>query len=366
MHNVLALGMRELDPKTMKDNYLRAVSFNYPFFIPSFVSIPLCTWRRYGDKLVRIVEKRKLLFPWFRKELLNLEAYPRRPPVYRDEWGCVWRYTVDGLQGIVVENPLKDWSMLERFKPPDPELGLPREGEPPIPWSEVEAFIRSVKESGGLAVGFMPHGFFFLRLTYLRGYLNFLRDLVTEPPQLERLVDMVVEYNVEIVKQLLRLGVDVVSFGDDLGTQHGLPFSPFSFRRHLLPGYRRIFSEVKRKGVVVRLHSDGYVMDIADDLVSAGVDVLNIQDRLNGVDLMERKLKGKVALEVDVDRQRLLPFGSPREIESYVKETIKRLGSRRGGLLFTAEVLHDVPLRNIEALLQALERYSELHRSLPE
>ena len=360
------MDMRKLEPKTMRENYLRAARFNYPFFIPSFVSIPVSTWKRYGDKLAGIVEKHKLLFPWFRREMLNLEAYPKRPPTYRDEWGCVWRYTVDGLQGIVVENPLKDWSTIERFEPPDPELGLPREGEPPIPWSEVEAFTRSVKESGGLVVGFMPHGFLFLRLTYLRGYLNFLKDLATGPPQLERLVDTVVEYNVEVVKRLLRLGVDVVSFGDDLGTQHGLPYSPASFRRYLLPGYKRIFSEVKKKGVVVRLHSDGYVMDIASDLVSAGVEVLNIQDRLNGIDRMELELKGKVALEVDVDRQRLLPFGSPREIDWYVKETIRRLGSRRGGLLFSAEVLHDVPLENIKALLDALEKYSELHMSLPE
>jgi len=357
--------MRGYDPQTMRDNYLRAAKFNYPYFIPSFVSIPLSTWRKYGEKLASVVEKHKLIFPWFRRELFNLDAFPKRPPVYRDEWGCTWRYTVDGLQGIVVENPLKDWRELERFEPPDPDLGLPREGEPPIPWSEVEAFIRSVKGAGGLAVGFMPHGFLFLRLTYLRGYLNFLKDLVTEPPQLERLVEMVVEYNVEVVKRLMRLGVDVVSFGDDLGTQHGLPFSPSSFRRHLLPGYRRIFAEVKRRGALVRLHSDGYVMDIAGDLVSAGVDILNIQDQVNGIERMERELKGKVALEVDIDRQRLLPFGTPREIEAHIKSVVLKLGSRRGGLLFSAEVLHDVPLKNIEALLDSLEKYAELHKSLP-
>jgi uroporphyrinogen-III decarboxylase len=106
-------------------------------------------------------------------------------------------------------------------------------------------------------------------------------------------------------------------------------------------------------------------MDIAGDLVSAGVDILNIQDRVNGIERMERELKGKVALEVDVDRQRLLPFGTPREIEAYIKSVVLKLGSRRGGLLFSAEVLHDVPLRNIEALLDSLEKYAELHKSLP-
>ncbi|MEM1871302.1 MAG: hypothetical protein QW517_09315, partial [Thermofilaceae archaeon] len=70
----------------------------------------------------------------------------------------MWKYTVDGLQGVVVKHPLSDWSKMKDFKPPDPEAGLPREGEPPIPWSEVEAFVKSIKEMGGLVVGFMPHG----------------------------------------------------------------------------------------------------------------------------------------------------------------------------------------------------------------
>lgn len=355
---------KSLDPAFLRDNYLKAISFNCPSFIPCFVSIPFSTWKRYGEKLVSIVEKHKVIFPWFRREMVNSFFPPPKPPVYKDEWGCVWRFTTEGLQGIVVENPLKSWADFKKFKPPDPDLGLPREGEPPIPWSEVEAFIDNVKMSGGLVVGFMPHGFLFLRLTYIRGYLNFLKDLAQGSSHLEDLVEMVVDYNVEVVKRLVKLGVDIVNFGDDLGVQHGLPYSPTAFRHYLLPGYRRVFKEVKRRGAKVRLHSDGYVMDIAGDLVSVGVDVLNIQDKVNGLERMERELKGKVAIDVDLDRQQLLPFGTPQQIETHILEIVRRLGSRRGGLLFSAEVLHDVPLRNIEVLLKALEKNMTLHNSL--
>lgn len=351
-----------MDPRFMRDNYLRAIEFHSPSYIPCFVSIPPPTWKKYGENLVKVIRKHHLLFPWFREDQPH-EQNVRKPRVYKDEWGCVWRFTVDGLQGVVVKNPLSDWKVLKSFKPPDPEAGLPREGEPPIPWSEVEAFIRRIREMGGLTVGFMPHGFFFLRLTYLRGYLNFLKDLILEPPGLEKLVDLVVEYNVEVVKRLARLGVDVVSFGDDLGTQKGLPFSPASFRKHLLPGYERIFSVARKGGAKVRLHSDGYVIDIANDLISAGVHVLNVQDRVNGLNRLA-KVKGKVAIEVDIDRQYLLPFGSPDDVKNHVKEVVRVLGSKRGGLLITAEILHDVPLSNIEALLDALEKSMVAHRDL--
>lgn len=351
----------DVDFRIFRENYLKAVNFDYPWFIPSFVSIPPPTWRKYREKLEKIVEKHRLIFPGFRRGMINYDIPTRPSFTYKDEWGCVWRYTVDGLQGIVVEAPLKDWSKLKDLKIPDPELGLPREGEPPIPWSDVETLIGRVKSLGGLTIGFMPHGFLFLRLTYLRGYLNFLRDLVTQPPQLEELISIVTEYNVEVVKKLVRLGVDIISFGDDLGIQKGFPYPIQKFRQYILPSYKRIFSEAKRKGAKVRLHTDGYVMDIAEDIVSSGVDVLNIQENINRVEVIKNSLKGKVAIDVDVDRQRLLPFGTPREIDTRVKRIIQELSFKRGGLLFTAEVLQDVPLSNIEALLNALEKHSKLH-----
>ncbi|MEM3137147.1 MAG: hypothetical protein QW760_01350, partial [Thermofilaceae archaeon] len=163
----LSMGV---DFRVFRENYLKAVNFEYPWFIPSFVSIPLPTWKRYREKLEKIVEKHRLIFPGFKRGMINYDTPTRPSSTYRDEWGCVWKYAVDGLQGIVVEAPLKDWSKLKDLKIPDPELGLPREGEPPIPWSDVEAFIDHVRSLGGLTIGFMPHGFLFLRLTYLRGY----------------------------------------------------------------------------------------------------------------------------------------------------------------------------------------------------
>ncbi|MEM3426578.1 MAG: hypothetical protein QXI42_12375, partial [Thermoproteota archaeon] len=40
------------------------------------------------------------------------------------------------------------------------------------------------------------------------------------------------------------------------------------------------------------------------------------------------KLKGKVAIELDIDRQFLLPFGNAEDIYSYIKSSILALGSK--------------------------------------
>ncbi|MEM3257995.1 MAG: uroporphyrinogen decarboxylase family protein [Thermoproteota archaeon] len=244
------------------------------------------------------------------------------------------------------------------------ELGLPREGDYPIPWDIYEKFMNRVKAFGGLTVGLMPHGVLFLRLAYLRGYLNVLKDMVQESDKLFKLIDFITEYNLSIIRRLTKLKVDVISFGDDLGNQDKLPFHPEKFRRILLPAYKKMFSEVKKTGINIRFHSDGHIIEIVEDLVNVGVDVINIQDKVNGIDNLKAKLKGKVAIELDIDRQFLLPFGNAEDIYSYIKSSILALGSKKGGLLFSAEVSQDVPLKNIDALLDALEKNAQLHFTL--
>jgi len=119
---------------------------------------------------------------------------------------------------------------------------------------------------------------------------------------------------------------------------------------------------VRARGVRVRLHTDGCVMEVADQLLEAGVSILNIQDRVNGLDRIERELKGRVCIDLDIDRQRLIPYGTPAQIGEYVREVVRRLGSERGGLMLYAEVHPPTPLENIMALAQALSESIWLRR----
>ena len=76
-------------------------------------------------------------------------------------------------------------------------------------------------------------------------------------------------------------------------------------------------------------------------------------------------LKGRVCIDLDLDRQYLLPRGSREEIREYVKKAIVELGSRKGGLMFTAGVYSDTPPSNVDALASAFEDYAQLHKQLP-
>jgi len=105
-------------------------------------------------------------------------------------------------------------------------------------------------------------------------------------------------------------------------------------------------------------------VEVLDHLVETGVSVLNVQDRVNGLDNLRRLLRGRVCTDLDVGRQRLLPLGSPQEIKKYVRHAILMLGSRRGGLMFTVGMYSDTPPENVDALASALEEYAQLHKEL--
>jgi hypothetical protein len=105
------------------------------------------------------------------------------------------------------------------------------------------------------------------------------------------------------------------------------------------------------------MHTDGYIMDIADELIESGVDIVNPQDLVNGIDAIAATFKGRVCIQVDVDRQRVLPYGTPREVRDLIREEVMKLGSPAGGLEFVIGVYPPTPFANVEAVVAAMAEY---------
>lgn len=306
-----------------------------------------------------------MIFGKYKKGSRNFDdfGFRRKGQVYRDEWGCVWDHNIDGLVGQVKVHPLADWKNLEFFKPPDPFKlkGPPMLDVPPIEtWDQVHERLKAERKKGALTCGFIYHNALFQRIYDLRGFKNFLIDTITQPEKLKTIIDMVSEVNLKQIRWWIENDVDMILVGDDLGTQTKLTISPKFFRRFFIPAYAKMFKPCSEAGVQVYLHSDGHIMEIALDLVEAGVTVLNLQDVVNGIYNIKTKLKGKVCLDIDIDRQNMMPFGTPEEVKSHIKNIILKLGSKKGGLMLKADVYPDASLANIESLCQALEDHNRL------
>ena len=340
-----------------RENWLRAVEFRYPQWIPCRVVFSPLTWRVHREDLEKIVLAHPRLFPDYSRENANfyeeMPAAYRQGEYYRDNWGCLWYNVQEGLEGQVVEHPLADWRALDTYRLPDPlrqtERGM-------RDWEEIKRTIEERRKRGLLVMGDGER--LFDRLYFLRGFENLMMDFVHEPPQLTRLIGMLEEYEMRLINKWLEIGVDVIAFHTDIGAQDRLMISPASFRKHIKPMFMRLFQTCRRAGVHVYLSSDGRLLEIVDDLVECGVSVHDPQLRANTLEGIVRAYKGKLCADVDLDRQGF-PFMTPTELRAQIKQVVDAMAMPEGGLMLLAAVYGgaEIPLRNIAAICEAMEDY---------
>ncbi|MCD6291261.1 MAG: hypothetical protein J7M34_12215 [Anaerolineae bacterium] len=266
-----------------------------------------------------------------------------------DAWGCRWHYPGQYLDGQVVSHPLDDWSKWRTYRSPDPADYTD--------WDRARADAAEARRKGQLVIGHIEHGFFYLRLSYLRGFENLMLDIADNRPELHELIAVITDYWAEVVRRWIEIGVDMIVFGDDLGHQNALPMRPDRWRDLILPTYRRLFAPCREHGIEVYLHTDGYIVDIIPDLIAAGVTVLNPQDLVNGLGSLKRLAWGKTTLDLDIDRQHITVFGTPAEIREHIANCIRTLGSPRGGLMLIYGAYPGTPVENIGAVIQAMQEY---------
>ncbi|MBU0754924.1 MAG: hypothetical protein KJ645_07270 [Planctomycetes bacterium] len=347
----------------IRENLLRNARFERPDWIPVQFNINLSCWRNFPQQaLQELMADHPLLFPGFKKK--DEKIVPEFPFVaradepYVDDWGCRWETTEDGITGIVTGHPLASWDAFEGFVSPDPEH---ESGIGPVDWKAVEDSFAFAEREGRLKWGGLRHGHAFLQLCDLRGYENLLYDMADEEPRLQKLVDQVEAFNMKIVERYLGLGVEWLSYPEDLGMQKGPMLSPDMFRRYIKPVYQRLMAPARDAGCVIHMHCDGDIRALAHDLLECGMHILNVQDRVNGIDWIRHTLSGKVGVDLDIDRQHVTVSGTPDEIDQLILDAVKVLGSKEGGFSMVYELFPGVPLENARAVMDAMEKYAHYY-----
>lgn len=343
-------------PMSARENWLRAIEYRGPEWIPCSVSFAPQAWRTHRSALEEIVLAHPRLFPGHRAGTAYF--FDEMPDVYRegeeytDNWGCVWRNVQGGLEGIVIGHPLADWEALETYRPPD-VLSKHERGD--RDWEAERRGIEQARAAGHLTGGSGER--LFDRLYFLRGFENLMMDFATDDPHLPRLIGMLRDHEMALVEQWLAIGVDCVYFHTDIGTQSGLMIHPEQFRRYVKPMFAELFGACRAAGSHVMLSSDGHVLEIVDDLIECGVSMHDPQLRANTLEGIVRHYKGKMCVNLDLDRQSF-PFATPSELRDQVARSVEALYDTRGGLMLSAGVWgDDVPLANIEALCAAMEEF---------
>ncbi len=340
-----------------RERGIKAMSFSSPDRAPITYS---CTGRallRHGEKLLELV--RRYPNDFYPSGTIKIprresECYRADGSYYKettDEWGCTWTYYQEAMSGEVKHGPLDDWSKLKSYRLPPPTLATAEDRR-----KFCELWATSHKGYPVWGGGFN----FFERMQFLRGVEDYYCDIAEDRPEVYELADRILhEYILPSLENLFRCGVtiDMVGFGDDWGSQTALLISPAAWRRIFKPRYRAMFEFCRKRGALVHMHSDGVTLEIIPDLIEIGLNSFNPQLSCQDLREVKRRAGDSLCILTDIDRQRLLPFGTPAEIDAYVRELFGIFGSKKGGLIWNAEIGGEEPLANAEALLKAFHTY---------
>jgi hypothetical protein len=337
-------------------SWIKAARFDHPDGVPVLFHINAACWDAFPQEdLARLLAAHPRLFPD------GPPALPHRPrhganaiaaQPCTDRWGCIWSTSRDGIVGTVHGHALPGLAGAGSWSPPDPAVG---DSFGPRDWSRLPAEVERTRTAGRPAVLGLEHGHTFLRLCDLVGYEAALVAMAEDDPRLQRVLDGIEAFNAGLVQRFVAARPDAVGFPEDLGMQVGPMLSPALFRRRILPSYRRLIQPVRDAGLAVHMHSDGDIRLLAEDLIAGGVEVLNLQDLVNGLDWIARHLKGRVCIDLDLDRQRVTAFGTPDAIRGHVRDVLRALHDPAGGLMLTYGLYPGVPLANAAALMDALD-----------
>ncbi len=283
---------------------------------------------------------------------VGLEPSPdNRPANGPDEWGAVWKNIGTSYHGEVQEYPLKEWSDLDRVVVPDVKA--------PHRWEK----LRGVRERAGdkFILGFGLS--IYERVHFLRGLDNTWADIHENPGELARLIDILVEMNLQVIRGYADLGIDGYFFGDDWGLQDRLMISPEKWRQIWKPAYAGVFEAAHAAGMLTLLHSCGYIVDILDDLVEIGLDVIHMDQQENmGLDLLGSRFRGRITFFSPVDIQNTMARGKPDEIRAYCRRMAAALGTPRGGFMarwYSDPVGAGHTQESIDAMCQEFLKISE-------
>ncbi|MGC9396986.1 MAG: uroporphyrinogen decarboxylase family protein, partial [Anaerolineae bacterium] len=193
----------------------------------------------------------------------------------------------------------------------------------------------------------------FERMQFIRGSEKLYVDLAYGTAELFTLRDMLHEFFLRELELWIATDVDAISFMDDWGAQNRLLISPEMWRELFKPLYADYVNLIHSAGKFAFMHSDGHIAAIYPDLIEIGVDALNSQLFCMDIEALGQAYRGKITFWGEIDRQSLLPFGTPDDVKAGVHRVRRALDDGSGGVIAQCEWGNDVPMENVEAVFEA-------------
>jgi len=236
---------------------------------------------------------------------------------------------------------------------------------PTVPEGELLNITRRVRDlwTKGLA------SFAFMQMTvweaswYLRSMDELMVDMIMEDEKATALLDHITQFAVSKARTYAKAGVEILSLGDDIGTQDSIMMDVGLWETWLKPRIAEVIDSARQVNpdILIFYHSCGYILPFIDQLIEIGVDILNpVQPECMSFDEVHELYGDRLSFWGTLGTQELLPFGTREEV---VQTTISRLEKcgEAGGLVIgpTHMVEPEVRWENLTAIIEGINIFEQ-------
>lgn len=260
---------------------------------------------------------------------------------------------ISGRTHWVVEHPIKSLDDLAAW-----EGSVPAEGQA---WEEVEHVLR-IRDTFAPQTLYVPGcGVGFHAAYGSMGLVLFSLALYDARDDVVRMIDTLNRASCVRARAYAEAALCPLFFiGDDIAYKGRTMFSLRMLRELFFPYLKRVCEPLVNAGIKVIFHTDGYVMDIIDDLLDCGVAGLNPLEPLAGNDIaaVKRRWGRNLILVGGMDCSQLLPLGTVRDVRDGVRQLLREAGE--GGGFFigsSSEIVPATPVENVFAFYEACREF---------
>ena len=228
-------------------------------------------------------------------------------------------------------------------------------------WDGLKEKVAAIKSkdkiviSGGITIDIFEPAW------YLRGMDNLLCDFLTDPPMARACLDRITELKCQAAARFAAAGIDVIIYGDDVGTERDMMMAPETWREWLKPRLAKAIRAAKdaNPDVLCYYHSDGDIHLIIDELIECGIDILNpIQPECMDPVKIYTQYKDRISFWGCIGTQTTMPFGTPEDVRKAVQQLLDLCRNDGRLVLAPTHVLEpEVPLENIDAFVSAVKAF---------
>ncbi|MCR3923564.1 MAG: uroporphyrinogen decarboxylase, partial [Firmicutes bacterium] len=172
----------------------------------------------------------------------------------------------------------------------------------PEEWDAIKAQVDAIDRNEQF-VTIMGAPGIFEQLHYFMGMDDTLINFYEEPEAMHELIDYIVEYKLNLAKELVKyIKPECLFHHDDWGSQISSFISPKMFEEFITPAFKKLYGFYKDNGCeLIVHHSDSYAANLVPYMIEMGIDIWQGAMTTNNVPELIKQYGKQITFMGDID-----------------------------------------------------------------